>query len=229
MIEDSLKRRAHVVDYDTEVIPTLEEVKEILKVALNLITSKQKGYPYQAFVLGPNEKRSNNLWQMCEGNKIETDNTFKGPPGENYKKNLGLYHLRSAPWTLIFTPRVAPPNPFHKWAFDYANSHWELDDAKFVNEENRQAQGIEIGMLAKIITGATLDRGWDTSYNVCFPGKYKNWVDYPFLPFTPALIQTIGKATLYKWQTLPEELRVLDTDLPFETMFTFIDEENNNE
>ena len=83
-------------------------------------------------------------------------------------------------------------------------------------------------MLAKTITGAVLDRGWDTSYKVCFPGKFESWKDYPFIPFTPALIQTIGKATLYKWQTLTEELRKLDTDVPFETMFKFI-EENNNE
>ena len=228
MIEDSLKRRAHVVDYDTEVIPTLEEVKKILKVSLDLVTSKQKGYPYQVFVLGPNEKRSNNLWQMCEGNKIETDTTFKGLAEEKYRKNPGLYHLRSAPWTLIFTPRKALPNQFHKRFFDESHSYWELDDARFVNKDNRQACGIEIGMLAKTITGAVLDRGWDTSYNVCFPGKFESWKDYPFIPFTPALIQTIGKATLYKWQTLTEELRKLDTDVPFETMFKFI-EENNNE
>ena len=73
MIQDSLKNRKHVVDYSTTIIPTREEINNILATAYPLVTSKQKGYPYQVHILGPNKSRSKELWELCEGNKIDTD------------------------------------------------------------------------------------------------------------------------------------------------------------
>ena len=81
-----------------------------------------------------------------------------------------------------------------------------------------------LGMLAKAITGATLDRGWDTSYNICFPHLKHKWRDFPVLEYTPTLMQTIGKSIYYKWQTMKPENSKLDTDVSFEDMFKFIDE-----
>ena len=45
---------------------------------------------------------------MCEQNKVD----FDGDVGDKYHANPNLYHIATAPWTLIFTPRVAPPNAF---------------------------------------------------------------------------------------------------------------------
>src|SRR6056300_362131 len=102
MIEESLKNRAHVVDYDEEIIPSLEEVQEILKTGYSLVTSKQKGYPYKCYVLSPNKERSKLLWQFCEGDKIKIDKEAGLDTDEIYRANEGLFHIRSAPWTLIF-------------------------------------------------------------------------------------------------------------------------------
>ena len=226
-ITKALEKRAHVVHYDTKIIPTLEEITKILKIGYSLVTSKQKGYPYQTFVLGPNKERSEKLWKLCEGNKINTDVEKLGEAGDKYEENPGLYHVRSAPYTLITTPRIAKPNAFHRWGFDKANSFWELENPMFVDKINREACAIEIGMLAKTITGAVLDNGWDTSYNICFPHEIEAWEDFPFIEFHPALIQTIGKAELYKWQTLSEKSSELDIDAPFDTIFNFIDKNNN--
>jgi hypothetical protein len=44
MIEDSLSKRKHVIHYDTEVIPTKDEVEEILRLGYSLATSKQKAF-----------------------------------------------------------------------------------------------------------------------------------------------------------------------------------------
>jgi|TARA_B110000503_G_scaffold82316_1_gene125630 hypothetical protein len=225
MIEDSLKNRKHVVDYDEEIIPTESEIEEILRTAYPLVTSKQKGYPYKFHVLGPNKNRSFKLWSLCEGNKIYTDEVALGNAGDNYKPNNGLFHIRSAPYTLIVTPRVAQPNAFHRAAFDNANSLWELANPTFVNRNNRESCAVEIGMLAKAITGATLDRGWDTSYNICFPKQLTDWADFPFIEFVPTLIQTLGKGKKYKWQTLTAEQSIADTDAPFEDIFQFVDRE----
>jgi len=227
MIEDSLKNRKHVVDYDLEVMPTESEIEEILRIGYSLVTSKQKGYPYQTFVLGPNANRSKKLWNLCEGNKINTDINKLGEAGDKYSSNPGLYHIYSAPYTLITTPRIAPPNKFHKKAFNDTNSYWELDKEHHINVLNRESCAIEIGMLAKTITGATLDRGWDTSYNICFPSNIDAWKDWPFIKFYPALIQTIGKGKKYKWQTLSPEESKNDIDAPFEDIFKFIDKDNN--
>ena len=222
-ITDSLKNRKHVVDYDTKIIPTRETIEEILKTAYPLVTSKQKAYPYQTFVLGPNAERSRKLWNLCEGNKIDTDVKANMGDPKKHSENPGLYHMRSAPWTLITTPMTRKANPFHKARFEESDSLWELDSPTFINEENRESCAVEIGMLAKAITGATLDKGLDTSYNICFPHLVHKWKDFPFIRYTPTLMQTIGKADLYKWQTLTEENRKLDTDVSFEDMFKFVD------
>jgi hypothetical protein len=225
MIEDSLKNRKHVVEYDEEIIPSKQEIDEILRTAYPLVTSKQKGYPYRVHVIGPNRERSIALWNLCEGNKIETDLVGMGEQDPStYRQNEGLYHMYNAPYTLIYTPRVAPPNPYQHQAFAGSNSKWELDDAEFVDKRNRETCGVDVGMLAKAITGATLDRGWDTSYNVCFPKKLEMWMPhFPFLEFRPTLIQTIGKGKKYKYQTLSPAQSKLDTDAPFETIFHYSD------
>lgn len=222
-ITDSLKNRKHVVDYDTNIIPRKETIEEILKTAYPLVTSKQKAYPYQTFVLGPNAERSRKLWNLCEGNKIDTDVKADMGDPKKHTENPGLYHMRSAPWTLITTPRLAPPNKFHKWKFEESDSLWELEDPKFIDKRNRESCAVEIGMLAKAITGATLDRGWDTSYNVCFPSNIEAWKDFPFIKFYPTLMQTIGKGVYFKWQTMKPETRKLDTDPAFEDIFKFVD------
>lgn len=224
MIEDSLKNRAHVVDYDQEIIPSREEIDEILRTGYSLVTSKQKAYPYKAYVLGPNKERSKKVWMLAEGDKIRIDEEALGDAGELYRPNEGLMHMISAPWTLIFTPRVAPPNAFHRKGFDGSNSYWQLEDPVFVGRENRESTAIEVGMLAKTITGAALDRGWDSSYNICFPKDRTAWKDIVELNYFPFLVQTIGKGVKYKWQCLTEEDWTMDLDPPFEDIFDFIDE-----
>lgn len=227
MIEDSLQNRAHVVDYDTEVIPTKQEIEEILQTAYPLVTSKQKAYPYKCYVIGPDPVRSKKLWRLTEGDKIRIDEDAFGASDESYSQNPGLFHMASAPWTLIFTPRVAPPNPHYLDDFTRTKSKWQLGDADYVNcGGQRQATSIEVGMLAKAITGAAMDRGWNSSYNICFPedvNLYKPFL--PFIDYEPLLMQTIGKGKNYLWQRLTPEKRILNTDPPFEDIFKFVDGE----
>jgi len=228
MIEDSLSRRAHVWKYCEDVIPTEAEILEILQTAYPLVTSKQKAYAYKAHILGPNKARSRKLWNMCEGNKIRTDEEEFGDSDEAYRSNPGLYHILSAPYTIIYTPRIAPPNPFHKGNFEREKSKWQLEDPTFINTRNRTSNSIEVGMLAKTVTGAVLDRGWDSSYTVCLPKNMEDWKDFPYIDFYPDLIQTIGKAEKYKWQFYHPERLKTDTDAPFEDIFNFVDNSQRN-
>jgi len=230
MIEDSLNNRKHVVHYDTEIVPTKSEVEEILRIGYSLATSKQKSYSYKFWIFGPNKLRSEMLWNVAEGRKIDVDFEAYGttPLSENYLENEALFHIKSAPWTFVITPRIAPPNKFYKRVFERNNSKWQLEDWDFVNTKNRESMAIEVGMVAKTITGAAMDRGWDCSYNICFHNDKKKWPkSLPFVSgewgFRPTLMMTLGKGKEYLYQVLTDEDRKDNLDPAFETIFEFID------
>src|SRR6056300_590225 len=223
-ITDSLKRRAHVVNYKKDIIPTRSKIEKILRIGYPLATSKQKAFPYKAYVLGPNEERSKMLYDLCEYNKVE----FDGDVGEKYHANPNLYHISSAPWTLIFTPRVAPGNEFAQEQCAKTGTKWEMGDESFI-PRGRESWSIEVGMIAKTITGAVLDAGWDTSYCICFPKQVEKWKVntknyFDFIKYMPYLIQTIGRSELYKWQNMKPESLAKDTQPPFEDIFSFEDD-----
>jgi|13_taG_2_1085334.scaffolds.fasta_scaffold00072_53 hypothetical protein len=237
-IEDSLGKRKHVMHYNEEIIPTKSEVEEILRIGYSLATSKQKSYAYKFWILGPDKNRSKLLWNMAEGRKIDVDHKAYGTTvdSEGYIENDGLYHLKSAPWTFIITPRLAPPNPYYKHFFDVSNSKWQLEDWEFVNTKNRESNAIEVGMVAKAITGAALDRGWDVSYNICFYNDRKKWPkSLPFISgnwgFRPVLMMTLGKAKKYYYERFDSVKGGLmnsleyNPDPPFEDIFEFFDKE----
>lgn len=235
MIEDSLGKRKHVMHYDTETVPTEAEVEEILRIGYSLATSKQKSYSYKFWVLGPDAKRSEQLWHMAEGRKIDVDYEAYGTTTDSkeYIPNDGLFHIKSAPYTFIITPRLAPPNPHYEYNFRVTNSKWQLEDWEFVNTKNRESMAIEVGMVAKAITGAALDRGWDVSYNICFHNDRKKWpASLPFISgnwgFRPTLMMTLGKAKKYYYERLIENGSIskdpkYNLDPPFENIFEFID------
>ena len=165
------------------------------------------------------------LWNLAEGNKIQVDINALGPAGAAYKRNPGLLHLVTAPYTLIVTPRTSKPNEYYRKMFESTNSFWQLEDPEFVNKNNRQSCAIEIGMIAKTITGAALDRGWDTSYNICFPKPMEHWVEFPYLKFYPALIQTLGKGKFYFHEMLNSSESADNANPPFEDIFQFVDQD----
>ena len=203
-IQDSLKKRAHVVHYKTDDIPTRDTIERILRTGYPLATSKQNAFPYKVWVLGPNVNRSNKLYQMTEQNKID----FDGDVGDKYHANPNLFHVKSAPEQCELT-----------------GTQWEMGDEDFI-PRGRESWSIEVGMVAKTITGAVCDEGLDTSYCICFPKQVEKWQeagDFPFIKHFPYLIQTIGKADLYKWQNMSEDGLKKDTRAPFNDVFEFVD------
>ena len=238
MIEDSLSRRAHVWKYCEDVIPTEAEIFEILQTAYPLVTSKQKAYAYKFWVLGPDKKRSEILYNIAEGRKIDVDYEAYGTTTEskNYVENCGLYHIRSAPYTFLILPRIAPPNPHFEYQYKSNGSKWQLDDWEFINTRNRETTGIDVGMVSKAITGAALDRGWDVSYNSCFYNDKSKWPIefFPFVSgdwgFRPILMMTLGKGKKYFYERLLKDGSLekdpkYNTDPPFETIFEFWDKD----
>jgi|TARA_B100001093_G_scaffold516605_1_gene595800 hypothetical protein len=222
MIENTFEKRKHVLHYDTKNIPTKEQITDILSKGIPLTTSKQKSFAFKAFVLGPNSVRSNKLLYLCEKNKIKKDHQgFKALPSHN--PNSGLFHVGSAPWTLIWTPRVSSPNPHYKKTFDETKSHWQMDEAFYVDNENRMQVSIEAAMMAKIIEGLCLDSGWDSSFCLCYTAHIPTWKSIvPDIEFSPIVIQTIGIAKEYYWKTLTPEQSINNTNPTIEDLFKFV-------
>ena len=113
MIENTFEKRKHVLHYDTKDIPTQEQITDILSKGMPLSSSKQKAFAFKAFVLGPDLIRSNKLFTACEAKNIEMNR--KVVEGEfSSDPNPGLFHLATAPYTLIWTPRLVNPNARYK-------------------------------------------------------------------------------------------------------------------
>jgi len=232
MIQDSLKNRKHVVEYCKigmnnnydyeEIIPTEQQVVEILKVGYSLASSKQNSFPYKVAVLGTDYKRSEHLQKLCEGKKIDKDGDL--PPGATYIPNPNLYHLGTAAWTLIITPRMAAPNKYQAIQLDKHGSHWEYDTVE-KQESCKEAFAVEVGILATTITGAAMDQGWNCAYNVCFPKKIEKYKDFPYVDYAPYLIITLGKALKFKKDIFKPESLAADTRPGFDEIFTLVDKD----
>jgi hypothetical protein len=220
MIEDSLKSRRHVIEYSKKIIPTKEEIEEILRVGYSLSSSKQNSFPYKVSILGTDYKRSEHLLALAEGNKVNTDGEL--PEGTRYWANPCLFHLASAAYTLIISPRLAPPNKYHQMQIEKHGNHWEFDKEERMGPCGK-AFSLEVGILATTITGAAIDRGWDAAYCVCFPKDLKQYIKFPYVDYNPYLIVTLGKAIKYKADYYKAESMSIDVRPDFKEIFHFVD------
>ncbi len=224
---DLYNKRKHPSVYDDKIIPTETEIRDIVSKAYPLVTSFRKMYGYTIHVLGPNKERSNHIWELCEGFKQWIDDTHHGEEARQ-TKSIGLSHIQTAPWILIYTPRVSPPNEYHAGETDHIDgkSVWDGLNWDYMNNQNRESGAVEIGMVAQMIMGGVLDKGYDTGFCVCLPRSgdkgLEKWKNYPFLDFYPTVIQTIGKAKKYQYQNkTPKQLKK-DTRPPIDDIFNFV-------
>ena len=231
ILKEVYDKRKHPNTYSDTIVPTKDEIKEILSEAYPLVTSFRKAFGYEIHVLGPNAERSNAIWRLSEDHKQRIDDETYGDEAMQ-NDSIGLMHIRTAPWTLIATPRVCEPNGFHSedntspgQESTDGNSLWEFADYQWMNTNNRESGALEIAMFLKMIMGGVLQRGYDSGFCVCMPSSIEAFKPYiPELKFYPTVIQTIGKATKYQYECKTEEGLELDTapDL-FEKIINFTD------
>ena len=235
MIQNSLKNRKHVIEYCKigmnnnnnnnnyeKIIPTQQQVVAILKLGYSLASSKQNSFPYKVAVLGTDYKRSEHLQKLCEGRKIDKDGEL--PPGATYIPNPNLYHLGTAAWTLIITPRMAAPNKYQAIQLNKHGNHWEYDTVE-KQKSCKEAFAVEVGILATTITGAAMDQGWNCAYNVCFPKQIEKYKDFPYIDYKPYLIITLGKALKFKKDVFESKSLAADTRPGFDEIFTLVDKD----
>lgn len=231
ILKEVYDKRKHPNTYSDTIVPTKDEIKEILSEAYPLVTSFRKAFGYEIHVLGPNAERSNAIWRLSEDHKQRIDDETYGDEAMQ-NDSIGLMHIKTAPWTLIATPRVCEPNGFHSEDNTSAGqestdgkSLWEFADYQWMNTNNRESGALEIAMFLKMIMGGVLQRGYDSGFCVCMPSSIEAFKPYiPELKFYPTVIQTIGKATKYQYECKTEEALRLDTapDL-FDKIINFTD------
>ena len=231
ILKEVYDKRKHPNTYSDTIVPTKDEIKEILSEAYPLVTSFRKAFGYEIHVLGPNAERSNAIWRLSEDHKQRIDDETYGDEAMQ-NDSIGLMHIKTAPWTLIATPRVCEPNGFHSedntspgQESTDGNSLWEFADYQWMNTNNRESGALEIAMFLKMIMGGVLQRGYDSGFCVCMPSSIEAFKPYiPELKFYPTVIQTIGKATKYQYECKTKEGLELDTapDL-FEKIINFTD------
>jgi hypothetical protein len=238
ILQEVYSKRKHPSIYSEEIIPTKNEIHEIIKEAYPLVTSFRKAFGYKVHILGPNKERSNKIYKMCNDHKQRIDDEEYGKENAMQNDSIGLIHIRTAPWILIATPRVCQPNAFHSddnvssgQEETDGKSVWEFADYEHMNSWNRESGALEIAMFLKMIMGGVLQRGYDSGYCVCFPKSRKweeNWKPIvPDLKFWPTVIQTIGKATKYQYQHKTEKALKLDTAPDLNEIINFVDKEDN--
>jgi hypothetical protein len=218
ILKEVYDKRKHPNTYSDTVVPTKDEIKEILSEAFPLVTSFRKAFGYEIHVLGPNAERSNAIWRLSENHKQRIDDETYGDEAMQ-NDSIGLMHIKTAPWTLIATPRVCEPNGFHSedntsegQETTDGKSLWEFADYEHMNVANRESGALEIGMFLKMIMGGALQRGYDSGFCVCMPSSIEDFKPYiPELKFYPTVIQTIGKATKYQYECKTDEALRLDT------------------
>ena len=231
ILKEVYDKRKHPNTYSDTIVPTKDEIKEILSEAYPLVTSFRKAFGYEIHVLGPNAERSNAIWRLSEDHKQRIDDETYGDEAMQ-NDSIGLMHIKTAPWILIATPRVCEPNGFHSedntsegQETTDGKSLWEFADYEWMNNNNRESGALEIAMFLKMIMGSALQRGYDSGFCVCMPSSIEAFKPYiPELKFYPTVIQTIGKATKYQYECKTEEALKLDTapDL-FEEIINFTD------
>ena len=218
ILKEVYDKRKHPNTYSDTIVPTKDEIKEILSEAYPLVTSFRKAFGYEIHVLGPNAERSNAIWRLSEDHKQRIDDETYGDEAMQ-NDSIGLMHIKTAPWTLIATPRVCEPNGFHSedntsegQETTDGKSLWEFADYEHMNVANRESGALEIGMFLKMIMGGALQRGYDSGFCVCMPSSIEDFKPYiPELKFYPTVIQTIGKATKYQYECKTDEALRLDT------------------
>ena len=136
---DLLDERRHVKVYDGESIPDKELIEKILWRAWKVTPSKNNFMPYHVNVLGPeraSEKESiliksvKNKKSINEPNipKYHADYSEKHKVWKEDGYNAYFYHLKSAPYLLVFTQRVCTPNDYYRKSIEGGDFYEQMHE-----------------------------------------------------------------------------------------------------
>ena len=157
-IENLLKKRKQIQNYDKQKYPSLEDVKKIIDKTFDLTASKQNLCPYKVHIFGPNH-------QNIKKDFFDIVCLQSGGAGNT--------NILSAPYCLIFTTRLVK-NPDSRISAQIKNGHaYTVCDPKSYNNL-KSGTSIEVGMFSTVLTSLCLEKNIDVSYTLCFPQYESN-------------------------------------------------------
>tara|TARA_B100000287_G_scaffold94251_1_gene86445 strand:- start:3293 stop:3934 length:642 start_codon:yes stop_codon:yes gene_type:complete len=183
-IERLLDSRRQVKVFDDINIPDKSLIRNLLNTTHRLVPSKQNLLPYKVHVLGPEcKKEKQGLYDLTKIISLSYD-----PKDTHNTQSL-------APYVLIFTHRLAKPNPAVQRRIDRGQKVRVCDPKEYKKGNFSQLSLIEAGMFASILTALCLEKEIDVSYMKCFPhwpGGQHYWKELPFVDETPFLTMGLG-------------------------------------
>jgi hypothetical protein len=157
VIEELLSKRKQIRFFRNDVIPKKELIDSLLEKTFNLVPSKQSLMPYHVHIFGPDKIDEKEKLYYLSSNKHLND---------GYKNTDGNTQLK-APYVLVFTQRLAWPNPMVAHSIRNNVNFEECDFEKY--KRLKVTPSIEIGMFAMILTTMCMHNNIDVSYTVCLP------------------------------------------------------------
>jgi hypothetical protein len=208
-----LDSRRHVWDFDTNKIPLESVVKKCLHKAWKVTPSKNNFMPYHVNVIGPKDKvYKDKIHALSRLNKKRTNEKYNVNNIENFEEdgsNPNFSFYNTAPYILVFSQRVAQPNPYIADAIINENDIYEqMHASMFANFQTTAA--VEIGMFMQNATAFFLEQGIDTTYIKCYPAELEEWADFPFIEGPVLLLAGLGYCEFSRRDSMSEKAKASD-------------------
>jgi hypothetical protein len=228
MIDDILKNRKDVVEYDSTVMISQDLIDSLLRRAWKVTPSKNNFMPYTIHVLGPEHKDyKNNLYLNCLSNEGYRDGVDSTDRYRN-QGNLPQYsNILNCSYAFIFTQRLEDqPNKFQKNAISRGRNFEAVNESTLGSIYS--GTSLEVGMFADAFSALCLENNIDVSYTLCFHKNLEHWGNLPFVKRDPLLIMTAGKGKTYRYDRAVKNGRDHLNHRPeYERIVNFVDSDVN--
>lgn len=222
MIDNVLKKRKYVREYDkTAEIPE-SLVDSLLQRTWKVTPSKNNFMPYTVHVLGPQHQHYKDLvFLNCASNENKTDNDPEAVLKRYGKVPPNYANILSCSYLLIFTLRLEEdPNPFQKMLIERGHKYEAVDESRL--HKLYPTASLEVGMFTDTFSALCLENNIDVSFTGCFRKELDTWKDIPFVTRKPILIMTVGKGKIYRQDFVKDSIEELDLKPDYEKIVNFI-------
>lgn len=192
-----LDKRQHVWEYDTVNIPSKQIIDDILYKAWKVTPSKNNFMPYHVNVIGPDNIGAKlKVLELSKLNKKRTNEKANVNNIPNYSEegnNPNFLFYNTVPYLIIYSQRVADPNPYIAKAIVEENDIYEQMHASMFRDFQTTA-AVEIGQFQANMTAFALEYGIDTTQIKCYPADIEDWKGFEFIEGPVMLIAGLGFA-----------------------------------
>ncbi len=198
MIDDLLKNRKYVTEYDSSVNIPESLIDSLLQRSWAVTPSKNNFMPYTIHVLGPNQQKYKELvFKHC----VETEANYdkiKNALETRYQHKLPSYaNILNCSYLFIFTMRLeTQPNERQAEAIKKGHRYEAVNKLKL--DQLLPITSLEVGMFINTFSTLCLEHDINISLTGCFSYNIKKWKEIKFVKRTPIIIMTAGKAKTYR-------------------------------